>query len=431
MNKKIGNWQNYLPETLILLLAFFTRFFRLDIPHAYVFDEVYHAFTAEQMFKGNPAAWEWWNTPPKGFAYEWTHPPLAKEFMVIAIRIFGDNSFSWRFFSAFFGVFVIALIYLIAFKIFKNRFLALIAAFLATLDGLLLTMSRIAMNDIYLVFFLLLAFYLFLNKKYLFMSISIGFAAASKWTGFFADALLLGFYLSLQLKNLIKIKRIEEKLKLASRVFLKSIFLFLVIPVLIYIASYLPFFAGKHYAPGLEKSNITTFINLQQQMYWYHTNLKAHHTYESKPVQWLFDLRPVWFYVDYKDTTLANIYNLGNPIFMWVGFSSIIFLFAEFIKNRKKTLVLIIIPYLIFFLPWLFSPRIMFYYHYLPSVPFLAISLAYLLSRIFEENKKGKIIVVGFLILVAITFIYFLPLWTAIPVPREIYNTYFWLKTWK
>jgi len=71
----------FLPISLILLLAFFTRFWRLGIPDTYHFDEVYHAFTAKEMLLGNSAAWEFWNTPPEGFAYEWTHPPLAKLFM--------------------------------------------------------------------------------------------------------------------------------------------------------------------------------------------------------------------------------------------------------------------------------------------------------------------------------------------------------------
>ena len=91
--KEILSKTNWLPEIIIFAFAFFTRLLRLNVPSTYMFDEVYHAFTAEQMFKGNPAAWEWWNTPPKGFAYEWTHPPLAKEFMVIAMSIFGDNAF--------------------------------------------------------------------------------------------------------------------------------------------------------------------------------------------------------------------------------------------------------------------------------------------------------------------------------------------------
>lgn len=431
MNKYTNKLFFFLPEISVFFFAIFTRFFRLNIPKTYIFDEVYHAFTAQQMFKGNPAAWEWWNTPPKGFAYEWTHPPLAKEFMVIAISIFGDNTFAWRFFSALFGVLVIVLIYFLAKKLFDNRLIALLAAFAASTDGLLLTMSRIAMNDMYLLFFVLLAFYLFLHKRYLFMSVSLGLALASKWTGFFAVGILGMFYLIMGIKIYLNSKGLKKNFSKLLTLPLSFLLFFVFVPVLIYLFSYLPFFTGKHYAPGLEKSTVTTFINLQQQMYWYHTNLKAHHTYESKPIQWLFDLRPVWFYVDYKENTLANIYNLGNPLFMWVGFSSIIFLIAELIKKKTFSLFLVVSSYLIFFLPWIFSPRIMFYYHYLPSVPFLSISLGYMLNEIISRGEKGRVVVAIFLLLIAAVFVYFLPLWTAIQLPRQIYNTYFWVSTWK
>ncbi len=425
MNKYLKKLFFFLPEISVFALAIFTRFFRLDIPKTHIFDEVYHAFTAQEMFKGNPAAWEWWNTSPKGFAYEWTHPPVAKEFMVVAIRIFGDNSFAWRFFSAFFGFLVIVLIYLLAYKLFKNRVVAILASFIAALDGLLLTMSRIAMNDIYLLFFILLAFLLFLHKRYFLMSIALGLSVASKWTGFFAIGLVAVIYL---LQDLGIYRKNLKKIPIKS---FRLVIYFVVIPALIYLSTYAPFFGGKHYAPALEKSTLVTFVNLQQQMYWYHTNLKAHHTYESKPVQWLFDLRPVWFYVDYKDKTIANIYNLGNPIVMWVGFSSIVFLLLETFKKRKFESIFLLSAYFIFFIPWLFSPRIMFYYHYLPSMPFLSISLAYLLNQIIERNKNGVVFVGVLLGVAGLIFLYFFPLWTAIQIPKELYDTYFWFKSWK
>lgn len=518
MNRILGKLRYYAPETAVFIFAFFIRFFRLNIPKTYIFDEVYHAFTAEQMFKGNPAAWEWWNTPPKGFAYEWTHPPIAKEFMVVAIKVFGDGSFAWRFFSAFFGALVIVLIYLLAYKLFKNRLVAILAALTASFDGLLLTMSRIAMNDMYLLFFLLLGFLLFLHKKYLLAGVAIGLSIASKWTGFFAIPILSLFYILEEVKFHKKgIRKIVFKIVLL-------VLYFVVVPTIVYLLSYLPFFTGKHALQGANQSNqqqtvqreqteqsssqyivksgdtlwgiaqsnlgdgnswraitgyngspmqlpvgiilsipqptrsvesiepsnnslpteqsnsasessfpfnINTFIELQQQMYWYHTNLKAHHTYESKPVQWLLDLRPVWFYVDYKGNFIANIYNLGNPIFMWAGFSSIIFMFLQFTKKRSFKFIFVLVSYLVFFVPWLFSPRIMFYYHYLPSTPFLSISLGYALNEVIERNKYGPILVGIFICAMAILFIYFLPLWTAISVPKEIYESYFWFKSWK
>jgi dolichyl-phosphate-mannose--protein O-mannosyl transferase len=303
--------------------------------------------------------------------------------------------------------------------------IALLASFIAALDGLLLTMSRIAMNDIYLLFFVLLAFVLFINKKYFLMSIALGLSIASKWTGFFGIGILAAIYfvqnINLYRGNLKKL--LFKALNISAY--------FIIIPAAIYLFSYLPFFGGKHYAPGLEKSIVVTFINLQQQMYWYHTNLKAHHSYESKPMQWLFDLRPVWFYVDYKDKTISNIYNLGNPIFMWGGFSAIIFVLFELFKKKSSSLIFILIGYFGFFLPWFLSPRIMFYYHYLPAVPFLSIALGYVLNQIVVKSKRGEVFVSIFLCAAALLFVYFLPLWTAVHVPRDLYNTYFWFKSWK
>ncbi|EKD62852.1 MAG: dolichyl-phosphate-mannose-protein mannosyltransferase family protein, partial [uncultured bacterium] len=83
---------------LVLLLIFtaITRLFYLHQPEKEYFDEVYHAFTARQILVGNSFAWEWWNTHPEGFAYEWTHPPMAKLIMVVGMSLFGENQLGWR-----------------------------------------------------------------------------------------------------------------------------------------------------------------------------------------------------------------------------------------------------------------------------------------------------------------------------------------------
>src|SRR3989304_7304184 len=91
---------------LILLLAAILRLYRLDFPNKYVFDEVYHAFTAKEFLAGRKVAWEWWTTPPPGVAYEWTHPPLAKEIMAASMFILHtQDAWAWRLPGALFGVF--------------------------------------------------------------------------------------------------------------------------------------------------------------------------------------------------------------------------------------------------------------------------------------------------------------------------------------
>ena len=424
----------FFPELLIFSFAFLTRFIRLNFPPTHMFDEVYHAFTAQEMFKGNPAVWEWWNTSPPGFAFEWTHPPLAKEFMVFSIFVFGDNAFAWRFFSAFFGTGIIILIYFITLTLFKNRKIALLSSLVASLDGLLLVMSRIAMNDTYFLFFSLLAIFLFLKNKNLLMGIALGLAIASKWTGFFTIGIIGYLYVfkSIKIKrwNLLIYLIIPPVIYLLIKKKIIFLLQLLAIPVIIYFAAYLPFFLQHHSPPGQNSSNLQTFIGLQQQMWWYHTNLKATHAYQSTPTDWLFDLRPVWIYVDYRGDSVASIYTLGNPSFMWGGFIAIIFLMFEFIKKRTLNLGIILLSYFGFFLPWIFSPRIMFNYHYLPSSVFLAIAIGFTLNKLMKL-KNGKFFVIAYCLSLVALFIYFYPLWTGVYIDKKLYDSYFWLKSWR
>lgn len=410
----------FLPEIIIFSFAAITRFINLGKPSIHVFDEVYHAFTAQQIAKNNPAAWEWWNSPPPGFAFEWTHPPLAKEFMVMAIYIFGDTTFAWRFFSAFFSGISIVLIYLITLKLFKSRVAALVAGLVASLDGLLLVMGRIAMNDSYLVFFSLLAIYLYLNNRKFLTVLSLGLAISSKWTGVFVILAIL----SLEIY-----KYLGKKLKLNELI--KNSLILFSFPLVIYLLSYIPFFLGKHVPPGTSFNIFETFIELQRQMFFYHWNLGATHPYQSKPlVEWILNLRPVWLFVEYKDSMVGNIYTLGNPLFMWGGLISIFILICQFIKRQTFNIFIVWFCYLLFFLPWAISPRIMFNYHYLLSASFLAIAQGVVISQLIKINK-GKLWVFLYLILMAGLFIYFYPLWTGLAVDKNLSESYFWFKSWK
>jgi len=162
---------------LILLFSLATRLFRLSIPQTYYFDEVYHAYTAKAYARNDPRGYEWWNnSDEEGTAFEWLHPPTSKLIMAGSIKIFGENSFAWRLPSAISGTLVIFLIYLLTQKLFKNTQTSLLAATIASLDGLLLTQSRIAMNDIFLVAFMLTALIFYLQfvdtKRYKYLIFS-------------------------------------------------------------------------------------------------------------------------------------------------------------------------------------------------------------------------------------------------------------------
>lgn len=401
----------------ILFFAFITRIFDLSSPRAEYFDEVYHAFTAKVMMHADAnKAWEWWNAPPTGFAYEWTHPPVAKLGMVLGMKVFGENSFGWRIPGALLGVGSVLLVYLLAKELFSARggpasggndeAVALLSAGIFSLDGLALVMSRIGMNDTYILFFSLLSIYLFMKEKDFFSAVAFGLAIASKWSAIWTIPIL--GVLWLWRKNLPAGGQGK---------FTKSILWFFVLPFVIYLASYTQMFLTGH--------NLSIWWEMQKQMWWYHTGLKATHPYSSPWWEWPFLVRPIYLYTSNEiGGMVSRIYAMGNPLVFWFGLMSVAISAIYAYIERNKKLGLVIFGYLIFFTPWALSPRIMFLYHYLPSIPFLAIAAGYVLRR----NPK---LIFGYLFICLLVFFYFYPHWAGLQVPLWLDKSYYWISSWR
>ncbi|HKB88180.1 MAG TPA: glycosyltransferase family 39 protein [Patescibacteria group bacterium] len=383
----------------ILLFAAITRLFDLGSPSSEYFDEVYHAFTAKVILHGDPKAWEWWNTPPTGFAYEWTHPPVAKLGMVLGMLVFGENSFGYRIPGALLGIGSVLLVYLLAVQIFKDEAVGLLSAAAFSLDGLTLVMSRIGMNDSYLLFFSLLAIYLYLRDKNFLSAIFFGLAVASKWSAIWAIPIFGIIFLS-------------RKKKLSW-----SYVWFFVLPLAVYLGSYFDMFLTGH--------NLSIWWGMQEQMWWYHTGLKATHSYSSMWWSWPFLIRPIYLYTsDEVMGMVARIYAMGNPFIFWFGLVSILASFVYSYLEKNKNLALVVFSYLIFFTPWALSPRIMFLYHYLPSIPFMCIAIGYILRR-FPK------LISTYLFICLLAFIYFYPHWAGLQIPLWLDKSYYWVASWR
>ena len=143
--------RTYLPISIITAFALILRLWRLNQPTGFIFDEVYHAKNANSLIKHGV---ELSATNQAEFI---VHPPLGKWLIGIGIKVFGNNEFGWRISAAVFGSTAVVIIYLLALKLFKSIFLASLSATLLALDGLNLVMSRVALLDIFLMFFILLA----------------------------------------------------------------------------------------------------------------------------------------------------------------------------------------------------------------------------------------------------------------------------------
>jgi dolichyl-phosphate-mannose-protein mannosyltransferase len=425
---------------LILALTFALRIVNINYPNNYVFDEVYHAFTAKEYLKGSKEAWEWWNTPPPGVAFEWTHPPLAKEIMTGSMYLLQTtDAWAWRLPGIIFGTLAVYLVYLLGKELFKNETASLLSAFFFSIDGLNFVQSRTGMNDIYFVTFVLASLLFFLRKKFLFSSVLFGLALSSKW----AAVYLLGVYLFLLIR--------EKKL------FFKISY-FILVPVLVYFLSYIPFFIQGHTLQQFFNKNLIFRCNsqfqncdygLQQQMWTYHTRLKATHDYASAWWSWPLNLYPVWYFVEYhQDAKSSNIFASGNPVLFWLGFGSILLTLIYYLKHlltfklggffkslsliwknftdsKYDKYLVILLGYLAFLLPWAFSPRIMFLYHYSPCVPFIALALGYQINSTLEKSKKDRLFLYTVLGLVVLGFIAVYPFLIGIPLPNDLREWFF------
>jgi dolichyl-phosphate-mannose--protein O-mannosyl transferase len=411
----------------LLLISFFIRLYRLTVPDQYVFDEVYHVVTVKAYARNDPAGYEWWHQAPEpNTAYDWLHPPLAKLIQAAFIKIGGDRPLFWRLPSAIFGTFSIAALYYLGLILFKRKNLALLAALIFSLDGLQLTMSRITMNDIFVTIWIILAlayFYQYLNdhksnQKHLYLTgIFTGLALATKWS-----ALLL--YPIFAIFLLFRLLHHERR----SRLVLKILVRLILLPLLIYLLSYLQFFLQGH--------SLKDFYQLHQQIFWYQTNLTATHDYQSSAWQWPLLIRPVWFYVAYAKDSIANIYNLGNPAVFWGGLAAVVYVFIYILKNLnsslQKPLRYLLISYFLLWLPWIFSPRILFLHHYLPALPLLCLLLAWVLFNLKKTKPRlGNNLIFCFLAFAAGLFIFFYPLNTAVPLPNNLLKYWFWFPSWR
>jgi dolichyl-phosphate-mannose--protein O-mannosyl transferase len=417
----------------IILFAVGTRLVGLGSPDSYYFDEVYHGVTAKAYAANDPRGYEWWHKAPEpGTAFEWLHPPLGKVFMALGYRFLGESAWAWRVPGALVGSGLIGLIYALAVVLTKNKKVGLTAAGLAALDGLLLAQSRIGMNDIYLTFFFVATLFAYAvavdypqkdrrHSRWLWVSgIMAGLAIATKWSGVFVIG-AVGFLEILRLSGgLVRIMKRIVRLGIT----------FVLVPMVVYVLSYSQFWIQGH--------TIQQFFDLHRQIWWYQTHLEATHQYQSSAWEWPLMLKPVWYHVDYShQNEVVNIYNLGNPLLLWIGLALIIVSVARIIwhsqDKRRITyaLLLLLVGYFFAWVPWLFSPRIMFFYHYAPAIPFLCIITAFWLMEWWNGGLFEKLLATLCVISIGFAFIWFVPIWIGIPLPTALWDHYFWLASWK
>src|SRR3989338_134302 len=151
---------------LILLLASFLRLYQIDqIPPALSWDEASIGYDAYSILKTGKDQWgEVFPLAFKSFG-EYKYP-LHIYAAAVSVYFFGLNEFAVRFPSALLGIINIFVFFLVVWKLFKNKFIALTSAFLLTISPWHIQFSRVIWETNFALFFFLLGLYAFLESRY-------------------------------------------------------------------------------------------------------------------------------------------------------------------------------------------------------------------------------------------------------------------------
>ena len=352
-----------------------------------------------------------------------SHPPLGKLIISLGILMFGMTPFGWRFMGTLFGVLMLPVLYVFLKNLFGKTPVALCGTCLFAFDFMHLVQTRIATIDTYGVFFILVSYYFMyrwltvpagnlLRKSVpsLFLcGLFWGIGCASKWTVVYAGAgLALLWLLGLIFKGREwrQLAVRENSMGLHSSLprfgthvagtIALSVVFFILIPVCIYVAAYLPYATAAAARDGTQvtlQSLLSIVWDNQVFMLTYHQGVHTPHPYESYWYEWIFDGRPILYYrdLDYANTEgIKSLFaSFNNPLVSWTGLLAFFAMVIEAIRKKSGKALFILIAILSQFVPWLFIGRILFAYHYFPTVLFLVFAIAYLMDRMLERRRAG------------------------------------------
>ena len=414
MNK--SRLREFAPITLILGFALTLRLWRLNQPKGYIFDEIYYAKNAASLINDGV------ELNAQGDAEFVVHPPLGKWLIGLGIRAFGDNEFGWRISAALVGSASVLLIFMITKSLFNSLFLSNTAAALMSLDGLHLVMSRVALLDIFLMFFILLAFYLILQNNLWLSGVVIGVAGATKWSAFFLIPLLILLTINFS--------------KFHWSTLVRRIGQYILTPLGIYFISWSGWiFNSKGWGRDSGSNLFSSLWNYHREIITFHRELTETHAYAANPWSWLVLGRPTSFYYQTPTNCGASscsqeILAIGTPMLWWVGVFAIAITFGFFISKPDRISAFVLVGIAGTYLPWFFiQDRTTFYFYSISLLPFLILSVINLMNWALNKGLDRRYLY-GYLVLVGVNFIYFLPILIGLEIPYSDWVDRMWLPSW-
>jgi dolichyl-phosphate-mannose-protein mannosyltransferase len=452
---------------LIMIFGGFLRFYRLSKPDAVVFDETYYVPDANSILhhgvelqhfryvnnllvRGDPDILLKLHGQYQGELV--AHPPLGKIMMAVGQWAFGLTPFGWRFVVALVGTAAILMTARIARRMTRSTMLGCIAGLLVALDGLELVLSRTAILDIFVMFWVLAAFGLLvidrdrtiarlqdaaatagpqdiagpkLGVRWLRVAagLCLGAACASKWTGIYFLIAFAGLAIAWDM-GARRAAGYPNWLAGGLRSDVKWLpAWFLAVPAAIYTASWSGWFAtsdgyDRNWAAlhGNHSPIWSTIDSWYQYNHWmlsFGLGLTTSQSYKSNPLGWLVLQRPISFYWCANGTSgctmpkgqVAEVLAIGTPLLWWGGTLALLFCLGWWLTGLVGDLAFnrparrdwragaCLLGVAAGWLPWIWfylhDNRTEFFYYAIAFEPFMVIAITMCLGLILGPARAA------------------------------------------
>jgi dolichyl-phosphate-mannose--protein O-mannosyl transferase len=482
-SKSLWTWRN-IPSNLIgsiLVFAFasIARIGWISSPQGLIFDEAYYQREAYTLLvAGYELQWPADGDPQvllvdqPAFS---SHPPFGKWVIAFFMNLAGDAPGAFRIGSVVCGIALVVATMIAVFLLTERLVWANLAGLLLAIDGLAIATSRIAMLDGIMTTFLVIGFVFILlhmrSRKLgapfgvlrswlLPAGLFLGLAVATKWS---ALAFLLAFLVICIAFEFGLNSKSESHSKMHVPI-LRMIVLvsqLLVPAAAAYVTSWAGWFAGTFsYGSYLDDHSSTqmpqflAWLPLEWHPFILHHidmatrvgSISSNHNALSEAWQWPLMLKPTLFAYEevsagspgciFEGGCVVSWSTVSNP-FVWYPavFAAVVLVWI--VARQKSVLALAIIAGIFAgFGPWLFIQRDQYFFYSIGVLPFLVMSLVFVLNRALEFSanpqraKLARGVIFGYSMVAVLCGLFFLPLSLHTPMPTWFWDMHIWLPGW-
>ena len=152
--------------------------------------------------------------------------------------------------------------------------------------------------------------------------------------------------------------------------------------------------------------------------------------------------RPTSFYYEAPKSCgvpacAQEVLALGTPVLWWSGVIAIAITFGYWIARREWQSGLLLLSLAAGYLPWFnWQKRTVFNFYTIAFEPFLILIIVFALSKFLEPTeqadapKRRYLAAIGYLAVVVLNFIYFLPLYLGTVITYHHWSSLMWFPSW-